>query len=106
MVIDENNLHGTLPQELGFLSALTTVSLYNNQLYGTIPLSYVRLVDVEKFYAQGNSLTGLVDFMCENKIRDMRADCQGPSGSTQIQCQCCRLCCQDGGKKCHFNNSK
>ena len=44
--LQENYLGGTLPPELGDLSALTSLNLSNNRLKGTIPLKILATVPV------------------------------------------------------------
>jgi len=37
--LSDNNLTGPIPPELGYLTSLASLSLYGNQLTGTIPTS-------------------------------------------------------------------
>eukprot|EP00899_Mesostigma_viride_P028609 jgi/Mesvir1/8933/Mv26123-RA.1 len=51
---------GTLPPQLGDLTALTTFALDHNQLSGTIPFELGSLVSVQSLVLQGNQLSGTI----------------------------------------------
>jgi hypothetical protein len=54
----DNNLTGTLPPQLGDLTALRSVEFSLNELSGPIPGSIGRLTNLEFFSAYGNNLSG------------------------------------------------
>lgn len=54
----ENNLVGTLPEEIGYLNILNYLLLNDNQLAGGIPASIGNLVNLEQLYLASNNLTG------------------------------------------------
>mmetsp|Transcript_4819 Transcript_4819/g.4990 ORF Transcript_4819/g.4990 Transcript_4819/m.4990 type:complete len:87 (-) Transcript_4819:86-346(-) len=72
-----NNLVGTVPIELSYISSLTEVELMRNDL------------------------TGGMEVFCSNGIEYswLSADCSG-GNNTKIQCSCCNFCC---GKVCFFH---
>ena len=55
---DENNLAGTIPQEIGYLSGLTNVDMANNTIGGTLPNSLVNLTRLEYLNYTNNDLRG------------------------------------------------
>jgi Leucine-rich repeat (LRR) protein len=55
-----NQLTGTIPSEIGFLSQLGVLSLYSNQLTGTIPSEISSLSQLDILYLDINQLTGTI----------------------------------------------
>jgi hypothetical protein len=60
--LDENNLTGRLPDSLAMLSSLEELSLFGNQLSGTLPVALMRKFDegrlmVAGYTARSRSLT-------------------------------------------------
>ena len=53
-----NNLNGSIPVEIGDLTALKVLSLYNNALTGEIPSSIGDLTALESLHLSYNDLTG------------------------------------------------
>ena len=53
-----NQLSGTLPSSLGQLTALELIHLYSNQLTGSIPSSIGQLVRLGELWLQENKLEG------------------------------------------------
>jgi hypothetical protein len=53
----DNNLVGTLPEELVFLSSLQVIDLRRNALTGRIPSEFARLVSLKKLILRNNNLT-------------------------------------------------
>ena len=56
--LPENEMSGRLPRELGQLSGLTVINLYNNQLSGDIPSALGELKNLKLLYLGLNRLTG------------------------------------------------
>ena len=56
----QNKLTGTIPAELGSLSKLTELGLFSNQLTGTIPSELGSLSNLEILYLLQNELTGTI----------------------------------------------
>ena len=48
-ICDKNNLRGSIPPELGSLPNLQTLRLYNNNLTGSIPRSFLNLLYMDYF---------------------------------------------------------
>ncbi|MEM7133911.1 MAG: clostripain-related cysteine peptidase [Chloroflexota bacterium] len=55
-----NKLAGTIPSELGNLTDLETLTLYDNELTGEIPDSFGNLKNLEQLNLFGNTLTGTI----------------------------------------------
>lgn len=53
-----NQLSGTLPPSLSYLTSLQTLDLATNQVTGTLPPSWGNLSSLQYFYLKANKLTG------------------------------------------------
>jgi Leucine-rich repeat (LRR) protein len=60
IVLDDNNLNGTIPSEIGDLSALIGLVLSDNELEGEIPAEIGNLSSLEALTLQGNELSGAI----------------------------------------------
>eukprot|EP00873_Tetraselmis_striata_P010696 jgi/Tetstr1/430960/TSEL_020715.t1 len=58
--LHDNQLTGTLPPQLSALTGLIGLWLYNNQLTGTVPLQLSTLTGLDYLYLHNNQLTGTV----------------------------------------------
>ena len=58
--LDDNNLRGMIPEELGSLSMLTRLDLEENRLSGTIPAILSSLSEMTHLYLARNDLTGSI----------------------------------------------
>jgi hypothetical protein len=56
----ENNMNGTIPADLGLLTAMTTFNVGLNTLMGTLPASIGQLTALTLFDVGDNSLTGTI----------------------------------------------
>mmetsp|Transcript_21885 Transcript_21885/g.32336 ORF Transcript_21885/g.32336 Transcript_21885/m.32336 type:complete len:682 (-) Transcript_21885:28-2073(-) len=56
--LEENGLSGSLPGEIGFLSDCTVLSVYGNDLSGTIPTTIGQMVALNKLWLEDNEFTG------------------------------------------------
>ena len=96
--LSTNNLTATIPTQLGQLTALTLMTLSQNQLTGTIPLASTQLTDLRNLYLHNNNLTGQVPSgFCSSPFPDWSAD--GSNGNqlwvdclNEVECDCCDLC--------------
>ena len=59
--LNNNNLTGIIPSEIGDLVNLTSLVLNNNNLSGSIPLSFANLTNLTQFDISDNFLTGCYD---------------------------------------------
>jgi len=66
LVLDENNLVGSLPASLGSLTALRELSLRYNHLAGPIPAQLGSLTNLQRLNLYGNRLTGPIPAELEN----------------------------------------
>lgn len=60
LLLNGNNLVGTVPAEIGQLSAMTVLNLANNQLSGPIPPEITSLSNLNDLSFANNSLTGTI----------------------------------------------
>ena len=58
LYLQNNELTGEIPPEIGNLTHLTGLLLYDNQLTGTIPTEIGNLTNLEVLYLSDNQLTG------------------------------------------------
>jgi len=58
LYLQDNQLTGEIPPEIGNLTHLTGLLLYDNQLTGTIPTEIGNLTNLEVLYLSDNQLTG------------------------------------------------
>ncbi|KAL3809212.1 hypothetical protein ACHAXA_005419 [Cyclostephanos tholiformis] len=84
-----NYLKGALPPEIGSLTSLRTLSVFDNMIAVHPPESLVKLTSVTRLYLQKNSFQGDVNFLCQLKIPDLKADCGERGG---VLCSCCIAC--------------
>ncbi|XP_073266268.1 uncharacterized protein [Populus alba] len=58
--LDDNDLEGNLPEELGKLRKLENLYLSSNKFNGSIPATYAQLVNLQVFVVGGNYLSGKI----------------------------------------------
>ncbi|CAB9514196.1 leucine Rich Repeat [Seminavis robusta] len=58
LFLNQNNMGGSLPGELGFVTTLREIDLDFNNIGGTIPNSYQQMTNMVDFFAAGNRLEG------------------------------------------------
>ena len=58
--LDDNNLSGRIPPELGDITSLRRLSLFGNRLSGAIPPELGKLYNLESLFLSGNRLSGCV----------------------------------------------
>lgn len=72
IMMPDNNLVGSLPSELGLLTALDLVALNHNQISGSIPDAYQSLKYLEGFELQYNKLTGTLPSFLGDDMKQLR----------------------------------
>ena len=60
ILLDRNILSGELPQQLGNLSGLEMLSLYENSFYGQLPDSVYGLKSLKSMILYSNKFTGIL----------------------------------------------
>jgi len=113
IILDKNNLSGTIPNEIGHLSQLEALSLRrnnivgqipaelynhkilkelllsNNKLLGTLSSNLEQMDNLQKIYLDGNNFSGQIpDAICQFEVK---LDCVTNDGVNQI-CYCCKFC--------------
>ncbi|XP_010322115.1 probable LRR receptor-like serine/threonine-protein kinase At3g47570 [Solanum lycopersicum] len=62
---DGCKLKGMIPNEIGKLTGLTKMSLYNNEFTGFIPNTIQGMLSLQELYLDGNKIQGTIpDYMC------------------------------------------
>ena len=98
LVLSNNQMTGTIPSQLGELTSLTLLSLRSNQLTGTIPLAFAQLTNLGHLILYINNLTGqMPSGVCAAPFPDWRADGQYENRLwvdciSEVQCDCCDRC--------------
>jgi hypothetical protein len=97
--LGSNQFYGTLPTEIGFLTKLTGLSVFGNDLSGQLPASISQMTLLELLYIDSNKFEsirnepGVPQAICESlrpePLREFWADCE------QISCYCCTVCCSE-----------
>jgi Leucine-rich repeat (LRR) protein len=105
-----SHLTGTVPTELGRLTRLEELYLFQNNLTGSVPTELGQLTKLESLYLEGNvRLVGSIsNDICVNieplgLLRELGADCAAANDvnatTMVIQCDCCTCCgaeaCED-----------
>jgi len=90
--LKRNLLTGTIPESFMYLESITSIRLDENLLTGEIPTQLAKLNNLEKFRLEMNSLSGTVssDFCSTSSLTSFKVDCLGTQG---IRCSCCSMCC-------------
>lgn len=68
LLLNSNNLRGTIPTELAYVTMLERLDLGDNELYGPIPTEFGQLENMEKLSLSGNMLTGTIPSQLSNMI--------------------------------------
>jgi len=58
--LEGNNMQGTLPFEIGYLTDCTVLSLYGNSLSGTLPATLGQMAELKKLWLDENEFTGFI----------------------------------------------
>ena len=83
LFLDNNNLVGELPQEIGNLKNLILLRMDANKLSGSIPESIGDLTQVREIYLEGNQLSGSIPESIGNltQVREIHLEGNQLSGS-------------------------
>ncbi len=60
MWLDNNNITGTIPTEIGLMTELVSVSMTNATLSGSLPTELGNLVNLRRLWLYNNKLTGSI----------------------------------------------
>lgn len=88
-----NKIGGIIPQGLIAASGMERLSLNSNQLTGSVPsFLMTSYKDLTYLAIEDNLLTGDLDRLCENESSAvLKADCLGTN--PEVTCACCDFCC-------------
>ena len=93
--LGSNDFYGTLPSEIGLLTQLTGLSVFDNSLTGQLPQEISNLSLLELLYVDSNQFAATSSFpsqICELRptpLKEFWADCE------KIECSCCTTCCTE-----------
>jgi len=96
--LGENNFFGTLPSEIGLLTALTGLSVFGNNFSGALPSEIGLLRRLELLYIDSNQFSSTRNIpavppeICDLRptpLKEFWSDCE------QIGCTCCTKCCTE-----------
>ncbi len=104
MSLNDNDFHGPLPTEMGYLWNMTRLQMKNNHFTGTIPRQWGRLDELEQWTLEGNRLEGEVPLevcdLLKEKLNQFIVDCRFIDREAEekkwfgFDCEpnCCTLC--------------
>ena len=92
LALSDNNLHGSIPADLGRLDGMAWLDLRRNRLSGSIPAALGDLDSLTHLYLAGNSLTGCVPARLRGELSNDFASlglpfCQQSSASAYLGLQ-------------------
>eukprot|EP00797_Seminavis_robusta_P036475 Sro932_g221660.1 leucine Rich Repeat (290) ;mRNA; r:25916-26785 len=106
--LDNNALRGNIPQFLGNQTEdLYALLLNNNLLTGPVPSSLGTLPSLSLFFVDNNSVSGSMSLsLCSLPQFSVNATDRLPLAADcgEVNCDCCTICCVDGGAECHDND--
>lgn len=91
LLISNNNLVGTLPDEIGSFTQLTAIDFGLNKLTGALPASFSTLKQLYAISLKENSLSGPLDFSQMSKLQFAHLDFNSFSGTLDKFCPCYSL---------------
>jgi Leucine-rich repeat (LRR) protein len=77
LLLSGNNLSGTIPAELSNSSNLSELDLHSNQLSGTIPTEFTALSSIETINLSDNNFDELPDLSSLSKITELKLEENG-----------------------------
>lgn len=97
--LNDNELYGTIPSELGMLTDLKKLRLSYNELTG-IPTTFGLLTNLSFLHLHGNRISGddsyitVVSDSASSEEHAFVADCGDPVDSSEpFECDSCDMCC-------------
>jgi hypothetical protein len=100
----ENNLKGTIPSSLASLTELTDLALNGNNLKGTIPSSLASLTELTFLVLGDNALTGLVPPLPFKQYGD-ECGLDYPGLCTEPNCNHFKCPLPAGSEQCNYGSS-
>jgi hypothetical protein len=94
--MNDNDLTGTIPTELGYLRNMTRMILKDCFLSGTIPTQLGNMTTLENLSLESNLLTGTAPAeVCTLRNLDLAVfvtDCKSAQGGVDCPKECCTFC--------------
>ena len=100
--LQNNQFSGTISPNMGRWSSMRELTLGQNDFSGTIPSQVAVLEKLMVFDIHGNDITGAVPFeLCGIPFKSLVADCAPDSlGERSVGCDCCTKCCEPSSGIC------
>jgi len=93
--LDSNALTGTIPSVLGSFKNLWFLFLQRNRLQGSVPFELGNS-SLSAIFLDHNDISSGVQDLCEVMPIKTRLTSDCGTLSNEIECKCCRVCCDDG----------
>jgi hypothetical protein len=94
LYLADNDLHGSIPVEMGNMTGLKEFMIFANYLTGNIPTEFSKLISLFYLDVRYNKMSGMVPYaICElreKKLESIWIDCHGG-----MKCACCSNCLQN-----------
>ena len=82
-----------LPPEIGALTFLRILSVFDNRLHVIPPKSLTKLKSLEILYLQKNEMEGDLSYLCPSAATDFKSDCgKAALRNGGMTCSCCTSC--------------
>jgi len=99
--LDNNNLSGGIPEQLGHMKHIEYLLLNQNDLTGTVPDTFKHMHRLKMLRLDSNMLTGSADPVCALKPKDMDIFTSDSCAvDSTFSCSCCSNCCADPNTDC------
>lgn len=98
--LDNNNLSGIVPEQLGHLKQMEYLLLNQNNLSGEVPDTFRHMHQLQMLRIDNNQFEGNADAVCTDVPESLgifTSDC----GSGSFECPCCSNCCDDPTAQCN-----
>jgi len=94
--------NGTIASEIGNMKALVSFIAEKNSFEGELPVEFGSLTELEVVYFRFNDITGESPFcdadipnLARQEYMSIEMDCLEENGVSEVNCQCCNVCCSD-----------
>ena len=86
LILNGNNLNGTLPASLGKLRQLREISVHSNAISGYLPTALSGLTSLQRLVATSNQISGAIDTLADELMLSGHVTPSGWSEPVQVRC--------------------